>query len=107
MKGKIVFIRALDHASFHNYDSLDDGDLKGRDYIEVIGKIVDEDDDYYYIVSFHHKTSGFGARYTGMKIIKKCIEEIRILEPREEKDTSPGTKPGYHGTSLGTKQVQY
>ena len=85
MKGKIVYIKALDHASFHNYDDIGDEDLRGKEYIEVIGKVVDEDDDYYYILCFCHKTSGFGARYTGMKIIKKCIEEIRILEPREEK----------------------
>ena len=85
MKNKIVFIRALDHASFHNYDDIEDEELRGKEYIEVIGKVVDEDDDYYYILCFCHKTSGFGSRYTGMKIIKKCIEEIKILEPREEK----------------------
>ena len=84
MKNKIVYIKALDHASFHNYDDIEDEELRGKEYIEVIGKVVDEDDDYYYILCFYHKTSGFGSRYTGMKIIKKCIEVIKVLEPRED-----------------------
>ena len=82
MKGKLVRIKALDHSSFYDYDSLDDSELKTKDYIEVIGRIIDEDEDYYYILCFQHKTSGFGGRYTGMKVIKKCIEEIEVLCPK-------------------------
>jgi len=78
LKDKIVYIKALDHASFHGYDKIDI-ELRNKDYIEIIGKVFDEDKDYLYIVSFWYRSADVMKRLTGMKIIKKCIEDVRIL----------------------------
>jgi len=78
LKGKIVYIKALDHASFYEYDKID-AELKNKDYIEVIGKVFDEDEDYLYVVSFFYQEAGSLRRLTGMKIIKSCVREIRVL----------------------------
>jgi len=78
LKGKVVYIKALDHASFRGYDKIDI-ELRNKDYVEIIGKVFDEDEDYLYIASFWYRSADEMKRLTGMKIIKRCIEEMKVL----------------------------
>ena len=41
-KYTIVYIKALDHANFNEWDEIDD-ELRAPDYVEVVGEVIDEE----------------------------------------------------------------
>jgi len=82
-KYAFVYVKALDHASFNDWDRIDD-ELRENDFIEIVGEIIHEDDNYYYIRCFQHVGGETASRMSGMKILKRCIVKIKILKYREE-----------------------
>lgn len=84
-RGDIVYIKALDHATFSEFDNIQE--LYGNEYMEVIGKIVYEDYNYLYLVSaWYSDDKGTRNRIRGSKIIKKCIVQIKILSSLPVRD---------------------
>ena len=77
-RGDIVYIKALDHATFSEFDNIQE--LHGNEYMEVIGKIVYEDNNYLYLISaWYSDDKGIRNRIRGSKILKKCIVDVVVL----------------------------
>jgi len=83
MRGKrLVYVRAYDHASFVDAQP---SELRGRDYIHVVGWLWDEDEHYYYIVSAYYSNED-GVEYdrlSGLKVLKAAVVELVPLSRLE------------------------
>jgi len=76
--GDIVYLKLLDHATFSEYENIEE--LYGCEYMHVIGKIVDSDDNYLYLIStWYSDDKGTRNRIRGSKILKKCIVDVVVL----------------------------
>ena len=82
---RVVYIKALDHTTVFRAESLDDA--RGLDYLEVVGFLIDEDDNYYYLAQCIKKADlprsiARGSEvneYTIFKVVKAAVIEVREL----------------------------
>jgi len=77
LKGKIVYVEALDHASFAYIDDL--VEIKDSDYFVAVGILYDYDEHYIYLVSHFHKNAKEGeGQLAGVKILRRNIVKIEV-----------------------------
>lgn len=79
--GRLVFVKALDHATYYNIDDL--GVITGsKDYLVCIGRLDEVDDKYLYITYFYKTSSdeNENIQKSGLKIMKETIVEFKEVK---------------------------
>lgn len=76
MTVRVVYIRALDHASVRCEDL---SSIDCDDVVEVVGALVGETERYYHVMCMRKSFAGEPTEYLVLKVLKAAVLEVREL----------------------------